>query len=120
MGGRRTVRLGSGAEQLERRRKSRLLIALPIIVAALTLMALGAVLAEVVAHPSGLSLNVPRPTAAVGVWLAVLAVVGSVLIVIQRKYGTGWALLALGVLMGVALLATSAGELAAFLGWEPL
>ena len=119
MGVRRTVQLGSGADRRERRRTSRLLRAAPIIFAALALMALGAVLAEFVADPSGLVLHAPEWAAEVGVWLAVLVVVGSVLIVVQQRHGTLRALLALAVLMAVALIATSAGELAAYAGWEP-
>lgn len=114
------MQLGAGADRLEKRRTSRLLLAAPIIMAVLALMALGAVLAEFVAHPSGLLLHVPEWTPEVAVWLTALAVVGSVLIRVQRRYGTVWALLALGVLMGVALFAMSAGELAAYVGWEPL
>ncbi|MCY4012147.1 MAG: hypothetical protein OXG82_05460 [Gammaproteobacteria bacterium] len=117
MGGRRT--LGSGADRLEGRRTSRLLLAAPIIVAALALMTLGAVLAEFVADPSALAAHMPGWTAEVAVWAATLVVVGAVLILIQRRRGTASALLALVVLMAVALVAVSAGEVAAYLGWEP-
>lgn len=121
MGARRTVQLGAGAERLERRRTSRLLAAAPIIVVVLVLMALGAVLAEFVAHPAGLPLHLPEQTVVVefAVWGVALLVVGFVLILVQRRYGTVWALLALAVLMGVALFAVSAGELAAYMGWAP-
>lgn len=115
MGARRTVQLGSGADRLERRRTSRLLLAAPIAVAALALIGLGAVLVEFVADPLGLTPLVAEwvPIEVV-VWIAALIVVGYVLVRIQRRYGTVWALLALAVLMGVALFAMSVGELAAY------
>ena len=120
MGGRRTVqKLGSGADRLERRRTSRLLLAAPIIVVALALMALGAALAEFVADPSWLVRQTPQWAAEVAVWVGTLVVVGSVLILIQRRHGTAWALLALVVLMGIALMAAAFEELAALADWDP-
>lgn len=96
-----------------------MLLAGPIIVAALALMALGAALAEFVADPSWLVLHIPRWAAEVAVWVATLIVVGSVLILIQRRHGTVWALLALVVLMGIALAVAAFEELAALADWKP-
>ncbi|MCY3814634.1 MAG: hypothetical protein OXH15_22880 [Gammaproteobacteria bacterium] len=117
MGRRRTVQLGAGADRLARRRTSLLLLAAPVVVGALALMALGAGLAEFVADPSGLALHVPEwITVEIAVWVVALVVVGFVLVRIQRRYGTVRALLALAVLMGVALFAITVGELVAYMG----
>ena len=121
MGRRRTVQLGPGAHRPIRRRTGLLLLAAPVVVAALVLMAVGAGLAEFLADPSGLALLVPQWIAVeVVVWIVALVVVGFVLIHVQRRYGTVRALLALAVLMGVALFAMSVGELMAYMadrGW---
>lgn len=121
MARRRTVQLGSGAGQLERRKRRRSLIALPFVLAALALMALGAFLSEIVANPSGLALQVPEwITVETVVWIAALVVVGSLLILVQRRYGTIWAFVSLAVLMGLALVALTVREPAAYLtgyGW---
>ena len=121
MARKRPVQLGSGADQLERRRRSLLLLAAPLILVALALIVVGAVFAEIVANPAGLTLQVPEWVAIEFiVWIAALVVVGFVLVQVQRRYGTVWALLALAVLMGVALLALTVEEAVALLrsyGW---
>ena len=98
-----------------------LLVAAPLILVALALMVVGAVFAEIVANPGGLTLQVPEwVNIEFIVWIVALIVVGSVLIRVQRRYGTVWALLALGVLVGVALLALTIEEAVALLrgyGW---
>ena len=116
MSEKRTVRLGSGADRLERRRRSRFAIIAPLVLAAVALMAVGALLAEFMAKRSGLALPIPEWIALdVVVWIGALVVLGFLLILVQRRYGTGWALLALTVLMGVALFALNLEESIAYL-----
>ena len=128
MAARCNMELGAGTNRLKRRRTSRLLLIVPVSAAAFALIAFGAILAEFVADPSGLATHVPGwivdtvdwATVGFAVWIGALIVVGFVLIHVQLRYGTLRALLALAVLMGVALLALSAGELPAYLqarGW---
>ena len=118
MGGKRTVELGAGADRLERRRTSRLLLATLIVLVGSALMILGAFLVEFVADLSWLVLDVPRWAVEIAVWLATLVVVGTVLILIQRRYGTILALLALVVLMGVAMSVAAFEELVALVDWQ--
>ena len=128
MGGKRTVELGAGADRLERRRTSRLLLATLIVLVGSALMVLGAFLVEFVADLfaigegvtplSWLVFDVPRWAVEIAVWLATLVVVGTVLILIQRRYGTVLALLALVVLMGVAMSVLAFEELVVLVDWR--
>lgn len=87
-------------------------------------VAIGAlVLAAVGAAAAGFLAAAPRiPTwiaVEIAVWLLALLVVGFTLLRVRRRFGRGWALLALGVLTGVALFAMAATELIAYWGGQP-